>query len=383
MLTHDDLKRLAAVSGPCLTILEPLRNDYSQAARPDAGIAAAIQRADRLLTEKGFDDAERDEMLRPFQKVASNTDWTGRKGSLAMFRAPGFTMANFWPDALAPRIYFGQEFLLLPLLPGFQTQRDFWLLTLSIKSVRLFRGSSNGLIEVVLPRGIPRSLLQDEAFDQPDHTLRGRSTAGPSMGRMKGVQFGMTSSHELQADYLHDFFKAIDRGIHPILAEDRQPLILAGVTRELAIYRRVNTYPDVLAGAVHGSPEALGADALYARATELMAAYSARATATTLREMDDAACRGLLVSDPVAVIDAANAGQIEELVVSPEASGFDLREEVINFAALATIRHSGRISVMNGQHPPAGLAAIVRYRATGQDDSEPPQYASGKVVQLH
>ena len=75
---------------------------------------------------------------------------------------------------------------------------------------------------------------------------------------MKGVQFGTSSANELQADYLHDYFKAVDRGIHPIPARDPQRPILAGVTRELAIYRTVNTYSPALAGAGHGSTETLG-----------------------------------------------------------------------------------------------------------------------------
>jgi hypothetical protein len=109
MLTHKDLKKLAAVSGPCLTIFQPLRDDYSEVGKPVTRIVAAVQEAERLLTERGFDPAERDEMLRPLLKVAKNTDWTGRKGSLVMFRSPGFTLANFWPDTLASRVHFAQD----------------------------------------------------------------------------------------------------------------------------------------------------------------------------------------------------------------------------------------------------------------------------------
>ena len=206
MLTNEDLKRLAAVSGPCLTIIEPLRDNYSQVTKPDTRIMAAIQEAARLLEGKGFDAAERDEMLRPLTKVALNTDWTGRKGSLVMFRSPEFTVTCFWPDPLPSRVHFAEEFLLLPLLPGFLTKRDFWLLALSIKSVRLFRGTSDGLVEAPLPNGVARSLSEDEEFDQPT-TVSEAVEPGPSVGGMKGVQFGTSSANELQADYLHDYFK--------------------------------------------------------------------------------------------------------------------------------------------------------------------------------
>jgi len=79
MFTYEDLKRLAAVSGPCLTIFEPLRDNYSQVTKPDTRIVAAIQEAARLLEEKGFDAAERDEMLRPLMNLAANTTGRGEK----------------------------------------------------------------------------------------------------------------------------------------------------------------------------------------------------------------------------------------------------------------------------------------------------------------
>lgn len=376
MLTNEDLKRLAAVSGPCLTIIEPLRDNYSQVTKPDTRIIAAIQEAAGLLEEKGFDADERDEVLRPLKKVALNTDWTGRKGSVVMFRSPECTVTCFWPDPLPPRVHFAEEFLLLPLLPGFLTKRDFWLLALSIKSVRLFRGTSDGLIEAPLPNDVARSLSEDEEFDQPDHSLRGRSSAGPSVGAMKGVQFGTSSANELQADYLHDYFKAIDRGIHTILAKDPQPLILAGVTRELAIYRTVNTYSPVLTGAVHGSTEKLASGVLYAKAVELMSAYSVRAMDATVLEMEEAGNRGLIVTDPAALIEAAGNGQIADLIVSPAAPGFAEREDAINWAALATIRNSGKISFLSAAQRADGMAAILRYRQAGQNGGDRPQFAA-------
>jgi hypothetical protein len=350
--------------------LKPLRDNYSQVTKPGTRIVAAIREAARLLEEKGFDAAEREEMLRPLTKVALNTDWTGRTGSFIMFRAPEFTLTSFWPDVLPSRVHFAEEFLVLPLLPWVLSKRDFWLLALSIKSVRLFRGASDGLVEVALPKGLAGSLSADEEFDRPDHSLRGRSTAGPSVGGMKGVQFGTSSAHELQADYLHDFFKAIDRGIHPILAKDPQPLILAGVTRELAIYRRVNTYSPVLTGAVYGSTETFPAGVLHARAAELISALSARAMDEALVEMEEAGNRGLMVTDPAAVIEAASKGQIADLIVSPAATGFAQREGTINWAALATIRNAGKISFLSVPRPAEGVVAILRYRQAGQKDRQ-------------
>jgi len=363
MLTRNDLKRLAGVSGPCLTIFQPLRDTWSQVTKPETRMVAAIQEAGRLLEEKGFDAAEREEMLRPLTKLAANTDWSGRTGSFVIFRAPDFTLTNFWPDEIAPRVHFAEEFLVLPLLPGLLRSRDYWLLALSIKKVRLYRGSDEKLTEVAMPAGVATSLAQDEEFDQPDHSLRGRSSAGPSIGGMKGVQFSTAPAHEGEATYLHDFFKAIDGGLHPVLARDPHPLILAGVKRELAIYRTVNTWFPLVPGEIPGNTETSAADFLRAKAEELLAAYSAKDAETIRYAMETAAGRGLLIEDPAAVVQSAGSGQVADLIVATGAPGFAKREAVINWAALATVRNSGKLHLLNAAEPSGGLAAILRYHA--------------------
>lgn len=363
MLNHENLKRLAAVSGPCLTIIQPLRDSWSQVTKPQTRIVAALQTAARLLEEKGYKPEEREEMLRPLDKLAANTDWSGRTGSFVMFRAPDFTLTSFWPDELAPRVRFAEEFLVLPLLGGLFRERDFWLLALSIKNVRLYRGSSESLTEVPLPAGVASSLAEDEEFDQPDHSLRGRSTAGPSVGGMKGVQFTTAAAQEGEPTYLHDFFKSIDRGIHPLLAGDPHPLILAGVKRELAIYRSVNTWFPLVPGEIHGNAETAAPDFLRKEAAGLLAAYSLKDAETIRHDMDAAAGRGLLVEDPAAAMQAAGMGQVAELILATAAPGFAKREAVVNWAVLATVRNGGKVFLLDAAEPSGGLAAILRYRA--------------------
>lgn len=372
MFNQDNLKRLAAVSGPCLTIIQPLRDTWSQVTKPDTRIVAAIQEAGRLLEEKGFSAAEREELLRPLKKIAANTDWSGRTGSFVMFRAPELTLTGFWPDELAPRVHFAEEFLLLPLLPGLLRDREFWLLALSVKSVKLYRGWLDGLTEVPLPPGVASSLAEDEGFDAPDHSLRGRSSAGPSIGGMKGVQFTTAATHEGEPAYLHDFFKSIDRGIHPLLSRDPHPLILAGVTRELAIYRRINTWSPLIPEEVRGSAEAFAHDFLHGKAAEIAGAFAANGSAATLHDIEMASRRGLAERDPEAIIAAAGAGRIAELVIETTEAMLPAREAFLNWNALATIRNGGRIRFVKAALPGEGVAAILRYRAPAPGETVAP-----------
>jgi len=365
MLTVDDLKRFAAVCGRCMTIIEPLRDDYSQVARPEVRVNAAIRETDRLLAEKGWNEAEREETLRPLRKLVANTGWAGRRGSLLVFRARDFTHASFWPETLPARVHFGHQFLVLPLLPGVMRNHQFWLLALTTKAVRLYRGSRENLMEVALPHRVPRNLAEAGGGLPPEQTrtdrdLESRSDAGRSNGSMHRVRFGTMTLREGKVDHLHDFFRAIDRGIRPVLLGDRQPLILAGVTRELSLYGRVNTYSPILEQAIHGCPEHLTSSQLHDKAVELVECYSEGAPDKDLRDVEDATGRGLLAESPEDILESAELGRVDHLLLALPCSPSE--EDALNAAALATLRHSGRISVLDSWRLPAGAAAILRFR---------------------
>ncbi len=352
MMTYEGLKELAGVTGPCLTIFEPLRDEVSQTAKTETRIAAAVKEADRLLAERDFGPQFREDFLRPLFKVARNSPWTGRKGSVALFRAPGFAQTSFWPDLLRPRVCLAYEFLILPLLAGIERQRNFWVLALSLHSVHLFRGAENGLEELPLPAEIARGW---EAAAREKESAN-RSSSGQS----RSVHFGLSSSKDNKPSRLHDSFRAIDRAVHPILAPTGDPLILAAVSRELAVYHEVNTYAGLISEEIFGSPEALTKTRLHARARELAAAYSKFTPERGRRELEDAANRGLLITDAIAIHRAVAMGRVRELFVPVETNG---DEPLVNSLAVAAIRHSSAVIGVPRAELPGGIAAILRYRS--------------------
>ncbi len=229
MLTLDDLKRFAAVSGHCLTVYEPLRHDGARAGgdlprvrKTGSPGSAAIREVEQILADNGWDEASRHDTLRSLRKAGGgfpSSTSISEKGSVIVFRARDFSHATFWPETLAPRIHFGSQFLVLPLLPAIANDRCFWILTLSAKGPHLFRGSPEKLIEVRLPYNVPKSPADTDGF------------------------FGPGSSSDAG---LSNFFRGIDRGIRPVLMNERYPLLLAGVTQELSLYGGVNTYAPIL-----------------------------------------------------------------------------------------------------------------------------------------
>ena len=355
MIVLNDMKKLSAIDGPCLTIIQPIRDPYSQVTCADTRLVAAAQKADALLIENGYDAAARNRFLRPVFKIARNTRWAGRNGSVVILRAPGFTKTSFWPTILEGHVSLNDQFHVLPLLTELTASQSFWLLTLSIKAVRLYRGTPTDLTEVELPATLPHNLLDSEGFTAPDHDLAGQSTG---RGQTGAVHFGTDSLHDKQMLHLRNFFKAVDRAILPRLQRSGDPLVLAAVPRELAIYREINSYKHLSPDAIHGSPEATNVHDLHAKALELVSANRMRFDGKVHTDIENAAGKGLLLTEAFAIREAARLGEIERLYIH---NGLSAEEELINGAALDVMRNSGTVHF--GDSPDGtAVAAILRYR---------------------
>src|SRR6185437_12114052 len=174
-------------------------------------------------------------------------------------------------------------------------------------------------------------------FAPPDHDLAGQSSGG---GQTGSVHFGTSPMHDKQAVYLHDFFTAIDRAIRPRLTRSGEPLVLAAVPRELAIYRHVNSYAELLPDAIHGSPDATNLHRLHEQALQLVIAHEKPFNGKVHRQMESAADKGLLLNEAIAIRDAARLGQVEKLFIQ---TGRSADEDLINEATLAVLRNSGTV----------------------------------------
>jgi hypothetical protein len=361
MIAISDLRKMAGVEGPCLSVYQPLRDDFSLTTKTDAGLPRAAHLAERLLEAKGLDANARARFLRPIAKIAKSVTWPGRTGAVVIFSAPGFVRASYLPGVVEPRVQLADEFFVLPLLPVFGSRCNFWVLALSTKRTRLLRDTAKRLVEMELPADLARGLVEAGGFDRPDHDLENRSSGGPSNGQMTAIRSGTSTFRETKGQYIRDFFKKIERAIRPILAKSGDPLILAGVPRELAIYRAINRYIPLLDQAIHGSPDATSEDFLHSAALQLMEAKTARRTEEAAQAMETAAGRGLLLKDPDEIAKAAREGQVDHLYMTSRAHA---NEDLVNHAVLDVVRHSGKVVYAESPRFAGGVAAILRYRAT-------------------
>jgi hypothetical protein len=187
--------------------------------------------------------------------------------------------------------------------------------------------------------------------------------AGPSVGSMQGVVVGTSSESEKEQDRFRHFLKEVERDVTKFLQRGGEPLLLAGVEYDVAIYRQLNTYPHLLAQAVHGSPERLTAPNLHDRAWEIMCQCPSQPLKKALADYRQHSGAALVLGDAGAIGKAAAEGRVAVLFVSENAGAIGKADDPLNVAALETVLHGGWAFELNAADMPSkdSATALLRF----------------------
>jgi hypothetical protein len=371
VVSFADLKPLATANGPCITAVVPLANP----AQIDIQIKNAIRGLQKKLVERAASPDTGPGLLAPIHGLAAmaNGIWAH---ALILFRSPGFFRYYLLHGDFKELQTIEDRFQVRPLLATLAHETRFHLLALSQKNVHLLHCTQHGIEPAALGDTVPKSLEVWMNSRQPDHMLASRSSAGPSVGRMKGVVSGTNTDREREDQYITHFFKEVEKGVSAHLRKGTGPLVLAGVEYEIAIYRRLNSYRPALENAVIGSPDGMPDRTLHQRAMELITSTFTERLRKTMTDVREHAGTLRSSTDPRTVVQAAFQGRVLDLLVADNAEYWgawngetqdvdtgNRREELLNAAALETLRHNGRAFVLNESDMPVkgAVAALFRF----------------------
>jgi hypothetical protein len=350
VVSFSELESLAGATGTCITIATPLPNPFE--------IRTLLKNAVNSI-ENNLSSSERARtvasLLDPIRDAAAIIETNGVWGrSLLILRSPDLYHGYWLRDWRTEIRQVGDTFQLRPLLAAIAREQRFHLLAVSQGFVGLFESTMFRANEVKLPQSVPPNLQEWINARQPDHVQDNRSAAGPSIGSMKGVLFGVSRDREKRDEYLKHFFKVVDHGVHEALRYATGPLVLAGLEEELAAYRRANTYPNLSDHEVHGSPDRLSMPQLLERARDLLSQSPSEALRKALRELDRHPTSSGLNEIPAMACE----GRIEDLLF-PE----DAKDDRLDSAAVETLRHAGRVFAVRPEEMPveANVMAVLRY----------------------
>jgi len=316
LFTREDLKALLAEHPlPCVSLFMPAHRGGAE--QDPIRWRKHLTEAEDRLVKAGSRAAGVKEFLTPARRLLEDAVfWKNQSDGLAAFLAPQFMRLFRLPMMFQDRVVVADRFSIIPLLPLINSNGRFYVLALSQHGVRLLQGTRDGISEVDLggvPKNLAEALLAHEAKEP--FSFFGRRT-GEGAGSWAGIFHGHGVGIDDPKDELLNFFQKIDRGLHPLLSEERAPLVLAAVEYLQPLYRQANTYAHLLERGVEGNPDRLTSKELHDRAWPLVKPRFEEAQQQAVAQYRQMAGTGLTSGDVGAVVTAAYEGRVETLFVA-------------------------------------------------------------------
>ena len=281
------------------------------------------------------------------------------------------------PETVPEIVRVDARYHLKPLVGMLGTARDFWLLALSQKHVRLYRGTRDRIAEVPA-EGVPASLadaLQSEEYERS--SLQFHTGTSGTGGRRPAVFHG-TGEPDVK-DELVRYFREIDRGLRELLKGSDVPLVLAGVDYLLPIYREVNSYPHLTEEGLPGNPDSLGEVTLHERALGVVEAIADAERAAAAARVEEAWASPKTTPDPERIVPAAAHGRVDVLFVADDAAWWgsydhdaervmvsthqgEHDEDLLDLATLHTLLNGGEVFSLPADEMPKGADAVALLR---------------------
>jgi hypothetical protein len=320
-------------------------------------------------------------LLLPAQKlVEDGAFWRSQQHEqrgLAIFLAPGFDRVFQLPIAVPEEMMLGDHFHIKPLLPFLEDAGPFWLLTISASHTRLYQGSRWDFTEISgldLPQGVAK--VRDMTEYEENYYS---SPVGRHGGLAKAQSFG-EDPDQIRKDELLELLHRIASLVEPLVKRYPVPVILAahpeiqGHFREIAGWKEI--YPDGLLD----NPDALYNEELHRRAYALVEQRQIAARDAALERLNARLSIGKATTKPEEIVKGARYARVDTLFVSGDDHLWGIFNEVedrvtahgspvdgdidlLDYAALMTLRHGGSVMVIDraALPPPSVSAAILRY----------------------
>lgn len=222
----------------CVSIIIPLNELPSMKKMDRIVIDHAIEKLQKLLDHK-YDSSLVNELIGKLRVAGDELSRiTGAKG-LGIFISKSLYKVITFPFEVREKINAGSSFEVRDVLYRDQYNTPYFVLSLTLDRVRLFRGSAGNLSEI-----------QDEnfpaLFSEPESTFAEEELAQTNLAA--------TAKREkvLTMESPHAFLKAVDKKLVPYLGPNEN-LLLAGVEKEVAAFENTSSLSQKIKGRISGS----------------------------------------------------------------------------------------------------------------------------------
>lgn len=382
LMSEEQFKELASMHGSnCVTIYLPT---YRAGEEVDQGLGQLkLKNALKSLKTKwdrlDLSKNEIKENSTPLEELLDDVHfWRNQSDGLAIFLHEGIMKIFTLPVHFSETLYLSDHFYMLPVIPFFNDNGRFFLLTLSSNNVSLYECTKHSIEEVYITDTVPRKLEDVVGYDYEDTNLQFRSGHGGDAGAMF---HGQGSGKDDKSIEIEKFFRSVDSGLMKIIKDSMTPLVLACVKQYHPVFKKVSSYGNLFDDFIEGNPDQEDPLILHEKACDIVKEYFRKQRKSKTRLFRKESAGGKSKTAIEEIIPAAVDGRIDTLFIQQgkDQRGFYdprnrttvvqennsiLDSSLFNLAALQTLGNSGHVFLSGPDEMPVKdtwINALLRY----------------------
>jgi hypothetical protein len=383
-ISRSALERLAVSADELrVSMYVPMEHRFPESQENPARLRKAADQGEALLESRGVKSADARSLLSPARDLERDDEFWRQGGlnGLALLLSPSVGHCFRLPFACPESVDVGQAYYLTPLVRLLNWPVEFFVLSLSMNMVRLFRCTREAMHPVDLPPQTPASEAEYLAGTEVGRPIRFQTVVGatPTGGQITAVH-GQTSYKDDAKFRRNEYVQVVARHVGQRLESQPLPLVLAAVNELHPVFQQAYTGPDLVEPGIRGSPDELSEVEIREQAVRLLEARHAGDVRAVCERYHHVAHSARSTNQLDQLVAAAIQGRVDSLIAGLGArvwgswdseartvrfsgDGQTGRVDLVDLAVRETLRHAGHVCVVPRQEVPdeAVAAAILRW----------------------
>lgn len=368
---------------PCVSLYMPTHRTGQEVRQDPIRFKNLLRKAEANLRDYRIKDKEVHELLGPaYDLVDDYFFWNHQSDGLALFLSSENFIYYRLPYQFDELCVVAPSFHLKPLLPLLSNNGQYFVLALDLNNLKLYQASRFSMSEVKL-KGIPESLDEALKYDEFQKQIQFHTETPRVANRPPGMFHGqgVGTDESLHKKNILRYFQMVDKGVSRYLSGQLLPLLPAGIDYLISLYKKANSYPNLIEAAVCKDPQSLTMEELQQAAWETIAPTFKQEWFEALEKYRSTLGTGFGSNKIEEIVPAAYDGRVAFLFVDSTRQQWGMfdsadyqvklndreagkRIDLYDFAAVHTILHNGTVyAVEKGDLPEEDLnmAAVFRY----------------------
>ncbi|MFW6139796.1 MAG: hypothetical protein ACOC5S_00390 [Acidobacteriota bacterium] len=381
LLGKKELKALMEHKDPqCISMYMPAERAGREIRKNSIRYKNLLGEVKNQLRNFDLSSKEISDILNPAHKLTQNSIfWQYQSDGLAVFITPKKFNYYRLPIRFNEEVVINNRFYIKPLLSLFSRDGRFYILALSQNNIRLLQSTRYSYREMDL-ENIPTSMEQALGYDNLEAQSQFHVASRAGKKREDVIFHGHGGGEDDFKKDIQRYFQRVDKGLYKILAEESAPMVLAGVEYVIPLFRKSNSYGNVLDDAVRGNPDEWSAEELHKNAWEIVEPYFKQEQEKAFSRFKDLFHTQQTSQDIKKILPATHQGRVAFLFLDvadhkwgtflPDKNQVKIEkkrepglEELIDLSAVKALSHGGTVYAISKEEMPvkSSVAAVFRW----------------------